>query len=294
MFPFDERNDASQQWYTVHECVEKLGITKTLLEQILIKQPVRYTVFNEEKLYLLCDLQRIIAQEHTPRKRRGLEKVDAALLEDLKFDHELQELLSVTADNKFHSFVQTHGSFFITETHNGNYNAFNVAAMLSDYSNKPEAENLFYYIAKLLQQKDQLFYHASHIVYQELSTRLFEFVKFFPTFEEIFHRILVEGGMLAMYYSDLALLRLPLAIKANRILPAKFIDFVPYSFVDLVASVKWPPSEMNPEIRQASKYYQFPEKALYILERLHNNNPVEFDMIQTEFIQRWDNLTARG
>ena len=234
-----------------------------------------------------------MSQEHTPRRQHGSKKVDAALLEDLKFDQELQGLLSGTTDNKFHSFVQTHGSFFITGTHNGNYNAFNVAAMLSDYSNTSEAENLFYDIAKLLQQKDQLFYHASHIIHQELFTRLFEFIKFFPDFERIFHEILVEGGMLAMYYSDLALLRLPLVIKANRILPVKFIDFVPYSFVDLVASVKWPPTELNPEIRQASRYYQFPEKALYILERLYNNNPVEFDMIQTEFIQRWDMLTSR-
>lgn len=211
-----------------------------------------------------------------------------SVLDDLGFDQELKNFVSAITDNPEHSFIQEHGSCFLGNTTNGNYNAMNIGGMLADYWSKKDNRILIESIVFLLKEKEKLLSSMQDIVVQEFSQKRFSFLSIDDALLHHTELFLIQQKLLAKYYADLALFRIILVVQSSRELPKHLLSLAPKNFLELMDALRWPPMDENTQKRAAMMDYKLSEKGLYVINRLVNNNPVEFDMKKKQFISNWE------
>lgn len=226
--------------------------------------------------------------EIKPQKNSLKPKDIQDVLEDLNFDQELKSFVSAITTVPEHTFIQEQGACFLGNSINGNYNAINIGGMLADYWHKKDSKLLMEKIIGLLQEKEQLLQNMQCMVQEEFDQKRFSFLTIDDELLEHIQIFLIQQQLLAKYYADLALFRIILVVQASQELPKHLFSLAPRHFLELMESLRWPPMDENTQKRAAMVDYKLSEKGLYVIHRLVNHNPIEFDMKKKQFINKWE------
>ena len=210
------------------------------------------------------------------------------VLEDLNFDQELKSFVSAIAMRPENTFIQEQGSCFLSNSINGNYNAINIGGMLADYWTKKDTHVLMEKIMDLLKQKECLLNSMQEAVIKEFNQKRFTFLTIDEDLLSHIRLFLIQEQLLAKYYADLALFRIILVVQSSEKLPKNILCLAPKNFLELMDALRWPPMDENTQKRAAMVDYKLSEKGLYVIHRLVNNNPIEFDMKKKQFIENWE------
>ena len=275
-----------KQWVAQENAMQILGIDKAGLESLVRASQIECKIINNKKTYPLNELRIAHSKPKTSKKQADdsmvvLQQADAKLHEDLKHDQELRDLLSAASITPEYRYIQDNGGCFINDTANGNYNAINIMAIIVDRLGDSAYSHMVERLANLLVGKPELLDYTSEQVRQEIdSGSLFAFIEDDRDVIQM-SKYLQNDNLLAKYYADLALFRLALLARSDTDLPDHLVSLAPKDIFELIKAVKWPPSEQEPSKREALNHYDSREKTVYILQRLCDNNPVEFDLKKT-------------
>ncbi len=267
------------QWLSPSEVQELLGVSADTLESLLAGHHIRPMTINAEKMYSANEillLQNKLRQDAVESELPGQEsQTEPQLNEELKYDQELVEFLATSA-------VPLHfiprGTFFLSNTKNGNYNALNIFIIISQRLSSKNVQAVLEEVYSLLHQRDQLFAYTQELVERELnSPYFFNLCQNEETCEQLTIALLMRN-LLARYYADFALMKLAAKTSKGSSLPEQLSSFAPLHISELAAAILWPPSERDAQKREALVGYGEKEKILYMLIRLGENNPIEFDL----------------